>query len=113
MLYKIVPTTVAILCRSGAYIVGGYANYLIGKRKEFKDYDLIVPPDKWYIVSLLIPKDAKINSYGGWKFIDKEGNNIDIWPSSIEQYLRQYKGKAKNGCVLDYMNNKIFTVKEL
>ena len=109
---KKLPTSIAILCRSGAYIVGSYANYLIGTRKEFKDYDLIVPPDKWYIVSLLISKDAKINSYGGWKFTVLN-NSIDIWPSSIEQYLRQYKGKSKDACVIDYMNNKIFSVKEL
>ncbi len=107
------PTTIAVLCRSGAYIVGSYANCLIGTRKEFKDYDLIVPPEKWYVVSLLIPKDAKINSYGGWKFTDLDNNNIDIWPSSIEQYLRHYKGKSKEACVIDYMNNKIFSIKEL
>lgn len=108
-----IPIIISILCRSGAYIVGSYANYLIDKKGGFKDYDLIVPPDKWYIVSLLIPKTAKLNSYGGLKFIDSEGNSIDIWPSSIEQYLRQYKSKSKKGRVLDYMNNKIFTVGDL
>lgn len=107
------PVKISILCRSGACIVGSYANYLMEEGKEFKDYDLIVPPEKWYIVSPLIPKNATINMYGGWKFNDEKGNIIDIWPSSIEQYLRQYKGKSKKACVLDYMNNKIFTIEEL
>lgn len=110
---KKLPTTLSILCRCGAYIVGSYANHLINKGGEFKDYDLIVPPNKWCTVSLLIPKTAKLNNYGGLKFTDSEGNSIDIWPSSIEEYLRQYKGKFGKGCVLDYMNNKTFTIGDL
>ena len=107
------PTIISLLCRSGAYIVGGYADYLIGNAATFNDHDLIVPPDKWYLVSLLIPKNATINSYGGWKFRVRGAIQVDIWPSSIEQYLRQYKGQHKKACVLDHTNNKIFTIEEV
>lgn len=106
---KKLPTKVAVLCKCGAYIVGSYADYLIGKGKTFKDYDLIVPPNKWFVVALLIPKNAKLNSFGGWKFKDSVGNSIDVWPMSIEVYLRQYTKSKKQAYVLDYINNKIFT----
>lgn len=104
------PTTVFHLCRNGALIVGSYAKCAAGKGTTFNDFDLIVPIDKWRTVSLLIPKDAKINNHGGWKFQDSEGNIIDIWPCSIEQHLKQCKpGLKGQEFILDYINNKIFT----
>ena len=107
-----VPTSVLLLCRQGAYIVGGFARHLRDQSVKFNDYDLIVPPSDWCYVAPLIPKTAKLNNYGGIKFIDDQYNSIDIWPSSIEQYLRQYIGEGE-ACVIDYMDNKVFTIKEL
>ena len=107
-----VPTSILLLCRQGAYIVGSFARHLRDESVKFNDYDLIVPPSDWCYVAPLIPKAAKLNSYGGIKFIDDSHNSIDIWPSSIEQYLRQYIGEGE-ACVIDYMDNKVFTIKEL
>lgn len=104
-----IPRIVSIFCKQGAYLVGSYANYLIGKGETYKDYDLIVPPEKWTTIALLIPKYAQLNSFGGWKFTDGLGNKVDIFPMSIEEYLRQYAKDKEQAYVLDYMNNRIFT----
>ncbi len=106
-----VPTSILLLCRQGAYIVGSFAEHLRDNSLKFNDYDLIVPPPNWCYVAPLIPKNAKLNSYGGIKFTDDKNNSIDIWPSSIEQYLRQYTGKGE-ACVIDYMASKVFITKE-
>jgi len=107
---KMIPTSVFLLCKTGALIVGGCAKYLLNKKEMCNDYDLIVPPEKWYIVSLLISTDAKINRHGGFKFEDNDGNNIDIWPCSIEQHLIQCKAAIGNQeYIIDYINSKVFT----
>lgn len=104
------PSSIFLLCKSGAYLTGSFVKYVIGEKKSFVDYDLIVPPEKWHVVCLLIPKDAKVNTHGGLKFVDKHNNEIDIWPCSIGQHLSQCKGMTcGQDYVYDYINNKIFT----
>jgi len=104
------PTIVFLLCKSVAYLVGSFVKYLLCEADSFVDYDLIVPPEKWHLVSLLIPKDAKMNRHGGLKFRDRHGNEIDIWPCSIGQHLSQCKGTTcGHDYVYDYINNRIFT----
>jgi len=107
---KVIPTSVFLLCKSGALIVGSCAEFLLGMRSECIDYDLIVPPEKWHIVSLLIESDAGINNHGGFRFMDRMGNEIDIWPSSIDEYLRHCK-PALGGqtYVVDYITSRIYT----
>jgi hypothetical protein len=73
-----------------------------------KDYELIVPPEKWYCVSLLIPANARMNKHGGLRFTDDKGNKIDVWPCSIEQHLRQCQGQ-KPEYVVDIINHKVFS----
>jgi len=107
---KEIPTSVFLLCKSGALIVGGSAEFLLGMRSHINDYDLIVPPEKWHIVSLLISQNAKINHHGGFKFNDEKGNVIDIWPSSIDEYLRHCKPKlGKQTYIVDYINSRAYT----
>lgn len=108
---KILPTSVFLLCKAGALIVGGFAKHLLNRNeKRCNDFDLIVPPEKWYIVSLLISKNAKINKHGGFKFKDDDNNIIDIWPCSIEQHLIQCKtAMGQQEYVIDYINSKVFT----
>ncbi len=104
------PGSIFLLCKSGAYLTGSFVKYILGEKKSFTDYDLIVPPEKWYFISLQIPKDAKMNKHGGLKFIDNHNNEIDIWPCSIGQHLIQCKGTTGgHDYVYDYINNKIFT----
>ena len=98
-----------LMCKTGANVVGGYAKFLLGKRKRVNDIDLIVPPEKWWVVSLLIPKTAWLNKHGGLRFDDEDsGFQVDIWPCSIEQHLRQCS-RERIECVVDYMNQKVFT----
>lgn len=78
------PTIVFLMCKCGANVVGSYAKYLVYGTGRPKDFDLIVPPEKWCTVSLLIPKNAGLNRHGGLKFKDKDGNIIDVWPCSVE-----------------------------
>lgn len=109
---KEVPTLVYLLCKSGALIVGSLAEYLIGKRNMMctDDYDLIVPPEKWHVVSLLIPKTAVINKHGGFRFNDEYNNEIDVWPSSIDEFLRHCKpGLGNKAYIIDYINSKVYT----
>lgn len=107
---KAIPTSVFLLCKSGALIVGGLAKVLLDKKESCNDYDLIVPPEKWYVVSLLISANAKINRHGGFKFKDTDGITIDIWPCSIEQHLIQCKTAiGQQEYVIDYINSKVFT----
>lgn len=107
---KVLPTSVFLLCKAGALIVGSCAKYLLKKKKACADYDLIVPPEKWYVVSLLISSDAIINKHGGFKYVDANNNIIDIWPCSIEQHLIQCKtAMGQQEYVVDYINSKVFT----
>jgi hypothetical protein len=103
------PALIFLMCKNGANITGSAARFIVGACETFNDYDLIVPPDKWYAVSPLIPKTAKLNNHGGLKF-NYRRKQIDIWPCSIEQHLRQCKpGLDEQEYVVDYVNNRIFT----
>lgn len=103
-----IPTSVFLMCKCGANIVGSRAKNMATNSvsTDLTDYDLIVPPEKWYCVSLLIPRDATLNKHGGLRFKDDHNNNIDIWPCSVEQHLRQCN---KNGpeYVVDIINRLI------
>lgn len=94
---------------SGAYIVGSYAKMLIGEEIEPSDIDLIVPPEHWPIVSQMIPKKAKLNKFGGWRFKTK-GIEVDIWPDTVERYLSKCKTRHDGQVVVvDFINNRYFT----
>lgn len=99
------------MCKCGAILVGGAAQHFVLKgEKKIKDYDLIVPPEKWYIVSLLIPKSARLNKHGGLKFKDDKGNEIDVWPCSIEQHLCQcHSLSEEKDFVVDIINRRVFS----
>lgn len=107
---KVIPTSVFLLCKSGALLVGSYAMFLLGKADSYEDFDLIVPPEKWHIVSLQISSNARINHHGGFNYTDEKGNEIDIWPSSIDEHLRHCKPAiGKQTFIVDYINSKVFT----
>ena len=105
-----IPTKVFLMFKCGAMAVGGLADRLAGVgERGIKDYDLIVPPDKWYAVSLLIPGSARLNKHGGLKFVDECGNMVDVWPSSVEQYFRHCSnGFRTRMYVIDYINSMVF-----
>lgn len=107
---ELLPRIVYQMCVHGALIVGSYAKKLMGEVEASGDYDLIVPYDKWQTVSLLIPKDAKLNNFGGLRFEDKHGNEIDVWQGSLHNYLNECKTKHGGKVyAIDYINNKVFS----
>ena len=79
------PPIVSKLCYCfDGWIIGGAAKDL---DKPPRDYDVIIPYYLWHQASIIIPQDAKINSFGGWKFID-DGFNVDVWPDDITRMLK-------------------------
>lgn len=73
------PKLVSKFCNGhGAWIVGSGA-----RDTEPKDWDVVVPFNEWKQAALLVPENAKPNSFGGWRCVDHRGNHIDIWPADL------------------------------
>ena len=114
------PRIVYRMCVGGALIVGSRALVLSGALSEKdanpKDYDLLVPYEKWQHVSTLIPENATLNKFGGWRFetLNHDGElvEVDVWPSTIVTYLQECKSKhSVPVCVVDYIANRVYTSK--
>ena len=105
------PTDVDLMCRCGALLVGSYASYLVGEAKQFNDFDLIVPQDKWLAVLAVVPENAevKLTRFGGVHFQDRAGNKIDVWPSSIDHHLRT----CKPALVVDWIRQRVYRTEAL
>jgi hypothetical protein len=58
-----------------------------------RDFDVLVPYAKWPEASLLIPAEAKPNTFGGWK-CESEGRVVDVWPDDIGRLLINNLTKA-------------------
>jgi hypothetical protein len=61
------------------WIVGSAAD---PENKSPRDYDIVIPFNKWREAAALIPKDSKRNTFGGWKCIS-ENKEIDVWPDEL------------------------------
>lgn len=72
-----------------AWVVGSAAD---PNNKEPRDWDVIVPYSKWNAACQLIPKDAKVNSFGGFKCIS-EGKEVDVWPDELGNVMQCQKAK--------------------
>ena len=106
---KLLPRLVYLMCVHGAYIVGSYAKFLVGEDVTPTDFDLLVPLEKWQTIALIIPEDARPNKFGGWRF-EVDGFEVDVWPDTVENYLRNCKSKyGGNVHAVDYINNTVFT----
>lgn len=55
-----------------------------------KDYDVVIDPGNWNKVAQMIPKDAKVNSFGGWKFKDEGGVEVDVWPETLNSLMTNH-----------------------
>jgi hypothetical protein len=111
----LLPRTVYLMCVHGALLVGSIAKKLMGEDEiEGNDYDLLVPLEKWQTIALMIPEDAKPNKFGGWRFTDDKGNEIDVWPDTLQNYLgnckTKYGGKVY---ALDYIGNKAYSAQSV
>lgn len=113
------PNTVYRMCVHGGLLAGSFAKYLAGDLSEDvhpNDYDILVPYNHWQKISLLIPKEATPNKFGGWSFADDHKNEIDCWPGDIFQYLSECKTKTRHGgkvWVVDFINNKGYASQSL
>ena len=109
---KYLPRVVYQMCVNGALIAGSYAKKLVGDDVKPNDFDLMVPSEKWHIVSLLIPEDAHLNKFGGWRFNaewDGEEVEVDVWPDTVERYLSNCKTKHGGRVVLvDFISNRTY-----
>lgn len=85
-----VPTTVLNLCYNyKGLIIGGSIGYILGETEDIpKDIDVIIPHDTWLHACRLIPKDAKVNSFGGFKFVE-DGYEVDVWMDNAAEVLFQ------------------------
>ena len=110
------PRVVYQMCVHGALIVGSRAKAMAGHDnvENPNDWDLIVPFDKWQVIALLIPQDAKPNKFGGWRFEVESFDGdwleeVDVWPGSLETYLSTCKTKYGGAvCAVDFINNRVF-----
>lgn len=108
---KMLPRLVYLMCVHGALVVGSTAKWLNGDiDTDPKDYDLLVPLERWQTIALLIPDTAKPNKFGGWRFNDDKGNEIDVWPDTLENYLKNCKTKYGGAVTaVDFINNRVYT----
>lgn len=80
------PKFVSKICyAASAWIVGG------GAREENpRDWDVAVPFAHWKVAAMLMPPDAKPNSFGGWRVV-VDDKKIDVWPCDLADLLTNAK----------------------
>lgn len=83
------PKLVVALCTNfDAWIVGSAAD---PSNDNPRDIDVLVPIYSWGQACHLIPKNAKVNSLGGWKCFDDI--EIDIWPGDLGWLMQSSRSK--------------------
>lgn len=87
-----------------AWIVGSAAD---PHEIEPRDYDVLVPFYEWGPASALIPGDARVNSFGGWKCVS-DGVEVDVWPGDpgdlgwlMQRVRAQWAWHPKSGVRLE------------
>lgn len=70
------------------WIVGGAAT-----ETNPKDVDVMIPLARWPEAALLIPPDARPNTFGGWKW-EEGGVSIDCWPDTLDRLAAMGAFKA-------------------
>lgn len=84
---RVWPKLVQLLClHHSAWIVGSAAD---PQKLDPKDIDVIVPWAEWPKVAHQIPKDARPNMFGGWKFV-VDGVEVDVWPDTLDRLAATY-----------------------
>ena len=99
--YAHLPTIVkTILLMSEGYLVGGALRDIHSGEVEPKDYDIIVPFDRWeFLVNSLkhTNKTFTLNTFGGFKYVlplTVRGLDthicVDVWPAEIGTFLQSH-----------------------
>lgn len=82
---KHLPNKILKLCYDlDCWLVGSSAN---PNSESYRDFDILVPWINWHHATLIIPMDAKPNSFGGWKFTI-DGYEIDMWPGDLSWFAQ-------------------------
>lgn len=87
------------------YLVGSGAVWLAGGDAEPNDYDMIAcEPEHFNRMLRSLPENAKteaamINTMGGVKVTLPSGDEIDVWPHSLNEYFQQMARKNYERCV--------------
>ena len=79
---KLPPLVTKLVTFCDAWIVGGYLY-----NNDARDIDLFIPFKHWQLASSYIPKDAKINTMGGFKCLI-DNVEIDIWTGDMNDFLQ-------------------------
>jgi hypothetical protein len=77
------PLVLALTHFHDAWIVGGAADPNVGRPR---DYDVVVPYRSWSAAAQLIPKNAEVNSFGGWKCSCGRAK-VDVWPGDVSAVM--------------------------
>lgn len=92
-----VPQIVAQLTHGfEAWVVGSAARKDTDLSKV-RDFDILVPFSQWVGAAMLIPADAKPNTFGGWKFNTVMNGYqivIDVWPGDLGWLMCNDMAKA-------------------
>lgn len=80
----------ALTTWDGFWILGGAA---VPGASEIKDLDIMVEHHYWFLASSLIPREARVNTLGGFKW-EEEGLSIDMWPDELSRLVVRPKFKA-------------------
>lgn len=110
-----VPDDVKELLKTGAWLVGSGATYLVGLTdREPNDWDVLVPYELWPSVRQFIPKGAQANRFAGFKVKvsdpeDLVNTTMDVWPDDLGRYATQVpKDKLPQHCV--HLNSGVVVV---
>lgn len=71
-----------------AWVVGSAAQPTLTDLSSVKDFDVVVPLVRWSQAALLVPRDARPNTFGGWK-CESEGRFVDVWPADLVELMQQ------------------------
>jgi len=83
---KSLPSVVKKLTHGfDAWIVGSAAD---PNNDDPNDYDVQVPYSSWGQACFLIPPNARVNSFCGFKF-EEDGHSIDVWPGELGWILQR------------------------
>lgn len=81
MKYPELVTKLTTLC--DGWLIGSSANPSV---ELPRDFDVFIPLKHWLLASNFIPKDAKINSLGGFKCVSG-GIEVDVWTGNFEDIV--------------------------
>ena len=79
----------ALVTNYEAWIVGSAADPQVTNPR---DYDVVVPFSSWNKAVHLIPKDAKLNSFGGLK-VTQPDCETDVWAGELSFVMCNNKAK--------------------